>query len=88
MLSTLQRRFPLFMKDICTTFGNHLPRNTDPVAIIPSYITPHLIKYCNSTNNPRCDDFLGTIPSYFLANHCDNRSNVHYIVNNENKNNN
>ena len=89
MLSALQRRFPLFMKDICRTFGGFVPGSDNTLCNIPTYITPELIKYCNTTNNPKCDDFLGTIPSYFLANHCDNHRSVTIVnMTNENETNN
>ena len=46
-------------------------------------------KYCKTTNNPKCDDFLGSIPSYFLANHCDNHRSVTIVnMTNENETNN
>ncbi len=73
MLATLQNRFPLFMKDICKTFGNFSNENGKRVCTLPSYITPEVIKYCNNTQSPSCNEFITKIPTWFLSNHCQNR---------------
>ena len=82
MLSTLHRRFPIFMRDICVTFGTYVPETNDKVISLPSYITPQIIKYCESTNKPNVSEFMGKIPSYFLSNHSENR--FRHIIKDEN----
>ena len=78
MLSVLQKRFPLFMRDICKTFGNYSTENGQTICTLPTYITPQVIRYCENVNNPNCNEFLTKIPSWFLSNHCENRHRLIY----------
>ena len=82
MLSSIKNKFPLFMKDICTNFATLTYYGNKEVYCIPRYITAPLIKYCENTNRPNCNEFMNTIPSYFLSNHCENRNSI--IVTKEN----
>ena len=58
MLKSIITRFPTFSSDLCHTFNNR----------IPAYIFKEVVKYCNSTPNPTINDFLQTIPSYYIKN--------------------
>ena len=40
---------------------------------IPNSLLDKMIEHCNSKKKPTFDSFLSTIPSYMLANYCDNR---------------
>ena len=82
MLSSIKKKFPLFMKDICNNFATLTHYGNREVYCIPRYISAPLIKYCENNKNPNCDEFITTIPSYFLSNHCQNRNSM--IITKEN----
>jgi hypothetical protein len=77
MLKSISTKFPAFSNELCKTFNNR----------IPGYIYKEAIEYCNSTKNPSINNFLSTIPSYFIKNHLENYNHGFYYECNKNNDN-
>lgn len=55
-------------------FNSELSKMFD--GYIPGYIKEQAVKYANENNKLCCDEFINYIPSYMLANACENRHNI------------
>lgn len=76
MLKSIFSKFPKFSNELCKTFNNRIPK----------YIYNEAILYCKQTKNPTINNFLSTIPTYYIKNHLENYNNGFYYECDKNNN--